>query len=54
MPLPEHAIINPYLPWWVEIIIGVVIIAGATFGSYMLVRAGRKHNEETKEVEQND
>lgn len=54
MTLPEHAIINPYLTWWVEIIIGVVLIGLAGFGSYMLVRAQRKHNKETKEVEQND
>ena len=47
MPLPEHAIINPYLPWWVEIIIGVFILAGATFGSYMLVRTQRKHNQQS-------
>ena len=54
LPLPEHAIINPYLPWWLEIIIGLVIIGGAAFGSYMLFRAQRKHNEETKEIESND
>lgn len=49
MTLPEHAIIHPYLTWWVEILIGVFIIASAAFGSYMLVKAQRKHNEEKKE-----
>ena len=52
--LPEHAVINPYLPWWLEIIIGVLIIGLAGFGSYMLVRAQRKHNQEVNGVESND
>ena len=54
VPLPEYVKVNPFLPWWAEIIIGVVLIGLAGFGSYMLVRAQRKHNKETKEVEQND
>ena len=51
MDLPEHAVINPYLPWWLEIIIGVLIIGGAAVGSYMLVRSQRKHSETATEEE---
>ena len=52
MNLPEHAVINPYLPWWLEIIIGVVIIGAAAFGSYMLVVTQRKHENSNKEKPQ--
>ncbi len=47
--LPEHAVINPYLTWWVEILIGVVLIGLSAFGSYMLVKAQRKHQIEKEE-----
>ena len=52
MNLPEHAVINPYLPWWLEIIIGVVIIGMAAFGSYMLVVTQRKHENSSEEKPQ--
>ena len=52
MNLPEHAVINPYLPWWLEIIIGVVIIGAAAFGSYMLVVTQRKHENSNEEKPQ--
>ena len=52
MSLPEYVKVTPYLLWWVELIIGLAISGLAAFGSYQLVRAQRKHNEEVKEVEQ--
>ena len=53
MALPEHAVINPYLPWWLEIIIGVLIIGGAAVGSYMLVVSQRKHSEAVEKEPEN-
>ncbi len=47
--LPEYVKVAPYLPWWAELIIGLAIAGLAAFGSYQLVRAQRKHNEEVKE-----
>lgn len=52
MSLPEYVKVNPYLPWWVELLIGLAIAGAAAFGSYQLVRAQRKHNEEIKEEAQ--
>ena len=49
MSLPEYVKVAPYLPWWAELIIGLAIAGLAAFGSYQLVRAQRKHNEEVKE-----
>lgn len=51
-PVAEHVKVNPILPWWVELIIGICLIALAAFGSYQLVRAQRKHNLEAKESEE--
>lgn len=42
----EFANINPVLPIYLEIPIGIVILALCAFGSYMLVRAERKNNQE--------
>ena len=51
-PVAEHVKVNPLLPWWVELIIGICLIALAAFGSYQLVRVQRKHALETKESEE--
>lgn len=40
--------INPVLPIYVEIPIGIVILIGCMIGSYMLVRLERKNKEEKK------
>ncbi len=53
MSLPEYVKVNPNLPWWVEVIIGVAVIALAAFGSYQLVKAERKHNQEKQAEEEN-
>lgn len=42
--------INPLLPWYVEVIIGLVLIAGCAFGSYKLVKAESKQKEKNKEL----
>ena len=41
--------IHQLLPMWLEIIIGVIVMAGSAFLSYLLVRAQRKHALEEKE-----
>ena len=51
-PVAEHVKVNPILPWWVELIIGICLIVLAAFGSYQLVRVQRKHNLEAKESEE--
>ena len=38
-PLPASVVIKPLLPWWAEILIGLVLIAGCAFASYKLVKA---------------
>ena len=53
LSLPEYVKVNPYLPWWVEVIIGVSVIVLAAFGSYQLVKAERKHNLEKQTLEEN-
>ena len=47
--LPNPSVINQLLPMWLEIIIGVLVMAGCAFLSYLLVRAQRKHALEEKE-----
>ena len=39
---------------WLEILIGVIVLAGAAFLSYLLVRAQRKHVLEEKESNENE
>lgn len=48
--LPAHAVINPYLPIWAEMLIAFALLALAAFGSYQLVRVQRKHTVDNKEV----
>ena len=38
-PLPASVVIKPLLPWWAEILIGLILIAGCAFASYKLVKA---------------
>lgn len=38
--------INPVLPWWVEILIGLTLIAGCAFASFKLVKAENQNQEE--------
>ena len=38
-PLPASVVIKPLLPWWVEILLGLILIAGCVFASYKLVKA---------------
>ncbi|MCR5505674.1 MAG: DUF368 domain-containing protein [Bacilli bacterium] len=52
MSVAPHVKVNPLLPWWAEMLIGAALVALAAFGSYQLVKAQRKHNEEVKEVEE--
>ena len=49
----EFANINPVLPIYIEIPLGIVILSACAFGSYMLVRLERKAHkeEEAKDVE---
>ena len=42
----EFANINPVLPIYLEIPIGIVVLSLCAFGSYMLVRAERKNTQE--------
>ena len=42
----EFANINPVLPIYLEIPIGIVVLSLCAFGSYMLVRAERKNSQE--------
>jgi putative membrane protein len=46
--------IHQLLPMWLEILIGVIVLAGAAFLSYLLVRAQRKHVLEEKESNENE
>jgi putative membrane protein len=46
--------IHQLLPMWLEIVIGVIVLAGAAFLSYLLVRAQRKHALEEKESNENE
>ncbi len=41
--------INPVLPMWIEMIIGVAVLILCALGSYMLVRLERKHKPEEKQ-----
>lgn len=50
MPIAEGIEITPLLPWWIEIIIGALLIAICAFASFKLVKAENKQKE-TKEVE---
>lgn len=45
----EFANINPVLPIYLEIPIGLVVLLACAFGSYMLVRAERKNTQEKEE-----
>ena len=47
--LPNPSVINQLLPMWLEIIIGVIVMAGCAFLSYLLIRAQRKRALEEKE-----
>lgn len=47
----EFANINPVLPIYAEIPIGIAVLALCAFGSYMLVRFERKSKQETETVE---
>ena len=47
-PLPASVEIDPILPVWAEIIVGIVLIAACAFASYKLVKASNK--EESKKV----
>lgn len=38
--------IKTWMPMWAELIVGIILLALGTFGSYMLVRYSRKHKEE--------
>ena len=42
----EFANINPVLPIYLEIPIGIIVLSLCAFGSYMLVRAERKNTQE--------
>lgn len=46
MAIPESVEIAPIMPWFVEIIVGLVLIGGCAFASYKLVQAENK----TKEI----
>ena len=46
----EFANINPVLPIYLEIPIGLVVLLACAFGSYMLVRAERKNTQEKEEA----
>ena len=46
--------IHQLLPMWLEILIGVIVLASAAFLSYLLVRAQRKHALEEKENNENE
>ena len=46
--------IHQLLPMWLEILIGVIVLASAAFLSYLLVRAQRKHALEAKENNENE
>ncbi len=46
----EFANINPVLPIYLEIPIGLVALLACAFGSYMLVRAERKNTQEKEEA----
>ena len=48
----EFANINPVLPIYLEIPIGIVVLLLCAFGSYMLVRLERKNEQEKKESEE--
>lgn len=41
--------IHPLMPFYIEIIVAVVILVGTAFLSYLLVKAERKHQEEIKQ-----
>lgn len=51
MEIPASVKINPLLPWWVEIIIGAILILGCAYGSYKLVKAEDKQKETTEGAE---
>ena len=46
--------IHQLLPMWLEILIGVIVLVGAAFLSYLLVRTQRKHALEEKESNENE
>ena len=48
--LPVNVEIKPLLPWWVEMIIGIVLIAGCAFASFKLIKAENKQKEDSKKV----
>lgn len=45
LSIPASVKVNPLLPWWVEIIIGICLIAGCAFASYKLVKVEDKNKE---------
>ena len=49
----EFANINPVLPIYLEIPIGIVVLSLCAFGSYMLVRAERKNTQEKENQDAN-
>lgn len=51
METPASVKINPLLPWWAEILIGIILILGCAYGSYKLVKSEekQKQNEEGAE-----
>lgn len=46
--------IHQLLPMWLEIVIGIIVLVGAAFLSYLLVRAQRKHALIEKESNENE
>ena len=46
--------IHQLLPMWLEILIGIIVLVGAAFLSYLLIRAQRKHALEEKESNKNE
>ena len=50
LSLPSSVVIDPILPWWAEILIGLVLIGCCAFASFKLVKAEEKNNEESKKV----
>ena len=50
----EFANINPVLPIYLEIPIGLLVLLLCAFGSYMLVRLERKNNKEKEQEKQGD